>query len=322
MLIDETIYIPLKSCPLCSAKESKLIKTETNNFYSNNQEEKKFFTVYEKDPVFLQLCQNCDFVYLDKLPKEKIFFEKVYSQVKYDYQHEFKYHGKKDIYEDIKQNLKKYCASGTLLDIGTWCGTLLAFMADAYSTVGCEISEPAANYGKSMGLDIRIGSFDSVNFAPQSFDIITIIDVLEHLPEPKNVLNKIFTLLKPGGILYIKVPNIQAQINKQSILQFWNLSSEGVCQNYVHINHFNHKSLTTILSYIGFEVLEAGYTKAEVWDLNFSSKINWKIKKWTTNQIKKSLTATVNLISHISPFDLGFNIYVTARRAQKTGNII
>jgi len=315
MVIDQTLYIPITACPLCDSQESEIIRTETNKFYSHNEEEKQFLAQYAKDPINLMRCQNCHFCYVDKLPKDAIFFQTIYSFVKYDYEYEYKYHGKKEIYHDIKRQLSRYRSSGSLLDVGTWCGTLLGFMSDTYSTVGCEISEPAANYGRSIGLDIQINSFDSANFNPESFDVITIIDVLEHLPQPRNVLNKIHTLLKPGGVLYIKVPNIQAQINKQNLLQNLNLSTEGVCQNYVHINHFNHQSLKTSLISLGFEVVEMGYTKPEIWDLNFPEPTNVKIKKWTNNQVRKIVTTMLNSISYLSNFDLGFNIYVIARKA-------
>ncbi|MFM7441568.1 MAG: class I SAM-dependent methyltransferase, partial [Snowella sp.] len=177
-----------------------------------------------------------------------------------------------------------------------------------------EISQSAANYALSLGLDVKVGSFDSVNFDPESFDIITIIDVLEHLPQPRRVLEKIYGLLKPDGIVYIKVPNIQAQINKQSFLNALNLSTAGVCENYIHINHFSHESLTSVLVSLGFEIIEIGYTKAEIWDLSFPETYNLKIKKWLINQIRTLVTVVTTFISHISKLDLGLNIYIIARK--------
>jgi SAM-dependent methyltransferase len=261
------------------------------------------------------MCQQCHFCYVDKLPKDSLFYETLYSQVQYDYKYEHNYHGKKNIHEDIKHQLIKYCSSGKLLDIGTWCGTLLSFMKDTYSVVGCEISQPAANYAKSLGLEVRIGSFDSIDFVPESFDVITIIDVLEHLPQPREVLEKIYRLLKLNGVVYIKVPNIQSQINKQKFLRFLQLSSEGVCQNYIHINHFSHQSLSSVLLSLGFEILEKGYTKAEVWDLTYPDPRNIKIKKWLTNQIRKNVTTLTNSISDVTKVNLGFNIYLIAKKS-------
>ncbi len=317
MLINEILYTSITCCPLCGSQNSEVIRTETNNFYCEIPEQKTFFEAYQKEVVSLLLCQECDFAYVDRLPKENIFFEKLYSQVQYDYSYEFNYHGKKAIYHDIKRQLQKYSPSGILLDIGTWCGTLIAFMADSYSAIGCEISESAASYGKSRGLNIYIGSFDAIEFSTQSFDVITIIDVLEHLPQPKNALAKIFTLLKPGGFLYIKVPNGKAQIKKQNLLQALNLSKEGVGRNFVHINHFNHKSLENVLTSLGFDVLETGYTKPELWDLNFPESINFKIRKWINNYLRLVVTMLVNYISYIFPVDWGFNIYVMAKKPAK-----
>ncbi len=321
MIVDETLYNYITACPLCGAERCEVIRSEKSTFNSHNEEEKKFFSMYEKDPIYLRQCQSCDFIYTDKLPKDSIFFEKLYSRIKCDYDYEFNYHGKKDIYQDIKQQLQEYCQQGSLLDIGTWCGTLLASMSETYSAVGCEISKEAADYGRSKGLDIRIGSFDQVQFSPESFDIITIIDVLEHLPKPKDVISKILGLLKPGGIVYIKVPNGSAQINKQNLLQSLKLSSVGVANCYVHINHFGHKSLKNVLESVGFEVVELGYTKAEIWDLSHPYTMNVKIKKWIDNQIRKLTTQSASLMSYIVPFDLGLNIYVVAKKPIRMENM-
>jgi 2-polyprenyl-3-methyl-5-hydroxy-6-metoxy-1,4-benzoquinol methylase len=314
MLIDETLYTPLNTCPLCGNKESELIRVENNKFPVNNEKDRQIFSKYQKDPIHLLMCKNCHFCYVDKLPKDPLFYKALYNQIQYDYEYEHTYHGKKEIDKDIKRQLNRYCPSGRLLDIGTWCGTLLSFLKSDYSVVGCEISQSAANYALSLGLDVKVGSFDSVSFDSESFDIITIIDVLEHLPQPRSVLEKIYGLLKPDGIVYIKVPNIQAQINKQSFLNALNLSTAGVCENYIHINHFSHESLTSVLASLGFEVMEIGYTKAEIWDLSFPETYNLKIKKWSINQIRNLVTTVTNFLSRISKLDVGFNIYIIARK--------
>jgi len=307
--VDERLYIPIDSCPLCGCLESKIIREEQNNF---NQDEA--MVVYEKEPVFIKLCPNCDFAYVDRLPKDPVFFANLYNKIKYDYEYEFNFYGKKEIYKDIKRQLKKHCATGTLLDIGTWCGTLVKYMDDTYSVVGCEIHKEAAAYGRQVGLDIRTGAFDSVGFDKSSFDVVTIIDVLEHLPNPKQVLEKIFDLLKEGGFLYIKVPNGKAQIKKQDLLKALGLSNKGVGENFIHINHFGHNSLGKVLNGIGFEVVEQGYTKAEIWDLSFPESSITKVKKWSVNAIKSLGTGMVNSISSVSTADLGFNIYVIAKK--------
>lgn len=309
MMINEKLYSPITACPVCGKQESRVIKTETNHFSTN------LLIQYEADPVYLMQCKNCDFCYTDKLPKDSFFYETLYNLVSYNYEYEHDFHGKRDIYKDIKQKLSKYCPSGSLLDVGSWCGTLLTFMKDTYTAVGCEISQPAASYAKSIGLNVRIGSFDAVDFESESFDVITIIDVLEHLPQPGGILEKIHRLLKPNGVVYIKVPNIQAQINKQNLLNTFNFSKGGVCTNYVHINHFSHKSLEKILLSLGFEVVEKGYTKAEIWDLSFSDPYSIKFKKFIDNQIRKAVTMTASLISYTSGFDTGFNIYIIAQKS-------
>jgi len=314
--INKKIYIPIKSCPLCGSSNSKIIRSEKNNFPKKNKKQREFFVIYEKDKVYLKLCRNCDFAYVDRLPKDPSFFYNYYNVAKWDYPVEFKYHGKKDMIKDAKFQIKKFCPKGSLLDIGTLCGAFLNFMSDTYTSTGCELKEGAVAYGRSIGLNIHKGSFDSIKFK-KSFDIITLIDVLEHLPNPKKVLSKIFKLLNSKGILYIKVPNGKLQVIKQNLLQALRLSNKGVFQNFCHINHFNHASLSKVLKSIGFEIIEEGYAKAELHNLNLPAPLFKKLKKLLHNSAKKSIFETLNFISNILSVDVGMHIYVIARKPDK-----
>jgi SAM-dependent methyltransferase len=311
--IDELIFRTIGSCPMCGSDDTATIRCETNSFAAADDREGDFFAPYEVT-VALRRCRECTFAYVDRLPVSSEFYDRLYSKGRYDYEREFNYHGKREIYRELKKKLTGRKSSGRLLDIGAWCGTLVAEMADTYEVVGCELSEPAAAYARSRGLDVRCSSFQTAGLAPESFDIVTIVDVLEHLPEPTLVLEKIRDLLKPGGILYIKVPNVIAQIGKQDLLQRLRVSGEGICTNFVHINHFGHRSLALGLARLGFEVLEQGYTRSEVWDLRPVGSFSEKSKKWTANQVRKLATGASNLVGRVTPFDIGFNIDVIARK--------
>ncbi len=61
MVIDETLYIPINSCPICGSKDSKVIRTETNDFYGKN-EIKKFFLFLMKKIQYL--CSSANLVIL------------------------------------------------------------------------------------------------------------------------------------------------------------------------------------------------------------------------------------------------------------------
>ena len=82
-------------------------------------------------------------------------------------------------------------------------------------TVGWEVSgvEPdpkSAAQAKAAGLDVRAGLLQADMFPPAHFDAVTLNHVIEHLHEPLETLRHCFRILKPGGIISIATPNLEA----------------------------------------------------------------------------------------------------------------
>jgi SAM-dependent methyltransferase len=108
--------------------------------------------------------------------------------------------------------LSRYRTEGSLLDIGCSAGGFLAHLKDGpWRLYGIEASPDAAEKARRVtGGNIFSGDVMKANFAPQSFDVITCSDVLEHLYEPLAVFQRVYEWLKPGGIFYVFVPNINS----------------------------------------------------------------------------------------------------------------
>ena len=101
---------------------------------------------------------------------------------------------------------------GRMLDVGCGRGLLPAQMrARGWQAEGVEISEDAARHAREvLGLPVFVGPFDACPHAPGSFDALVLWHVLEHLPDPRAALAKAHTLLKPGGLLMVAVPNFES----------------------------------------------------------------------------------------------------------------
>lgn len=103
-----------------------------------------------------------------------------------------------------------------LLDIGCDTGSLLCVARDDFGmqVTGLEISERAAEVARSRnGLNVVVGTMESTGLAPESFDYITMIDLIEHVSDPLALLKSARRLLRPGGRLYIMTPNHDALIH-------------------------------------------------------------------------------------------------------------
>ena len=95
------------------------------------------------------------------------------------------------------------------LDIGCGPGGLVELaLAQGWEASGLELSSWAANIGKEKGLPIIEGTLESIRFPESHFDVISLFDVLEHLPNPREPVREIHRILKPGGVVIVETPNI------------------------------------------------------------------------------------------------------------------
>lgn len=101
---------------------------------------------------------------------------------------------------------------GKVLDVGSATGIFLnAMKQHGWDCYGIEPSTHAADYAiKRFGLNVFTGFFEESQYPEASFDVITMWDVLEHLANPQEALEKVRKLLKPGGLFVISMPNSSA----------------------------------------------------------------------------------------------------------------
>jgi 2-polyprenyl-3-methyl-5-hydroxy-6-metoxy-1,4-benzoquinol methylase len=99
-------------------------------------------------------------------------------------------------------------AGGRLLDIGCGSGERMMKMRDLGWTVsGIDFDPKAVMTAKSLGFDVYCGSIPEVYFPSNSFDAIIMNHVIEHVPNPREVLSACERILKPGGKLALATPN-------------------------------------------------------------------------------------------------------------------
>lgn len=102
---------------------------------------------------------------------------------------------------------------GKLLDIGCGTGLFLAFMAKMrnWQVLGIEPNDFASRYAREkLGVYVISAFPEQLSFEKNSFDVVTMWDVVEHLPNPVEVLSKVNTWLKQDGVLVIRTPNLRS----------------------------------------------------------------------------------------------------------------
>ena len=143
-------------------------------------------------------------------------------------------------------------AGRALLDVGAYIGVFVEMAADAgWQAQGVEPSEWAVAEAQRRGLDLRVGTLDSVDLAEESFDVITLWDVIEHLTDPAAELEKVRRLLRPGGWLVIHTMDIDSALARIAGRRWpWLMD--------MHLYYFGKRTLRRMLSEHGYNVLWDG----------------------------------------------------------------
>jgi len=142
---------------------------------------------------------------------------------------------------------------GRLLDIGCSRGWFLDTMTD-WESHGNEIT---THYGMTArqkhGNHIFIGSFDEYPIRESYFDVITLQDVFDHIRDPLPTLAKCYKLLKPGGLIAIKVHNISCLYAQLSGSKFYAIIPPS------HLFYYDKKTLSLTLQKAGFDVVDSKF---------------------------------------------------------------
>jgi len=163
------------------------------------------------------------------------------------------------LHSDIADSIAAFAPGRDVLDLGCGGGDLIEFFTEiGLNACGFDPSELAVSVAREKGLDVYHSDFES--FAAECrrqnrrFDVITLVHVLEHVPEPKALLESIRELLNEVGILVIGVPNdfnpLQEAARSALDLEPWWIIRPD------HISYFDFDSLASLLQACGYEVTD------------------------------------------------------------------
>lgn len=137
---------------------------------------------------------------------------------------------------------------GSALDVGCAVGAMVKILnRRGWQAIGVEPSLPLAELARNEKLEVRTGFLEDLEFESASFDLVTLMHVLEHVPHPAGLIHEIARITSPGGYLLLSLP------------------IAGILRHYVqgaayfdqpdHVSFFSPANIQQLLESAGYEVI-------------------------------------------------------------------
>jgi ubiquinone/menaquinone biosynthesis C-methylase UbiE len=212
--------------------------------------------LFEKDGYPYEKCPDCGLIRIHPQPTDETL-EAIYQN---DYYGTW---GKsEDVFRSLKQKtfasilnmIPEESRGGKLLDVGAGTGILMELAREScYELYGVEVARDGIEaITRKFGAEHVIpGYFEKIDFAAMglisAFDVVTMIDLLEHVREPNEALRKAFSLLKTKGYLLLCLPDTSS-LTARIFKKRWNLYATE------HLFSFSKICLSRLLRNHGFKV--------------------------------------------------------------------
>ncbi len=140
-----------------------------------------------------------------------------------------------------------------LLEVGTGAGLFLKAAERAgWDVAGLELSAEAAAFARErLGLNVREERAEAMTFGPASFEVAVMSEVIEHLFDPRAVLDAVYRALRPGGVILVTTPNFSA-LSRHALGASWSVLSP-----LEHLYYFTEATLGRMLEASGFSIMES-----------------------------------------------------------------
>lgn len=203
-------YSAATACTLCQLNEGTLVAVRDRH----------------GKPLPVTCCAGCGLTYVDPIPTrdelKRFYAERYRLEYKQASQPAIRH-----VYRAGKLALARLKAAALLaapgaraLDCGAGGGEFTYLMASrGYRMSGIEPNDGYREYARrEYAVDLRPGTLDDVEFESSEFDLITMFHVLEHVPDPVAALRRLGGWLRPGGHIYVEVPNALTTVSSPTNL--------------------------------------------------------------------------------------------------------
>ena len=194
-------------------------------------------------------CKACNVIYKDPFP-DSVTLKKGYEE-SIDEQYLALLPERRATFAHVLSTVERYRTGGRILDVGCAEGTLLALAREnGWDVSGVEPNKHFVRWAKkNYNLKILQGSVYNAKLRKKSYDVITLLDVIEHVHDPRAFLRRCYELLAPGGVIFISTPDIGSPIARIMRRRWFYILS-------IHVFYFTRQTLSNILRKVGYIGIE------------------------------------------------------------------
>ncbi len=246
------------SCNLCNANDFEIVyKSKYENETAQDLKEKFKSSGDETLIDQVVMCKECGFIYINPRIKQNLII-KGYSEGS-DETFASQAKGRERTFERSLNKVEKiiqkehFEKKGKVLDIGTANGSFLYIAKKkGWEVEGLELNRWLCEWAKkNYGITIHSKTLFEKEYSKESFDLVTLWDVLEHVPDAKKMLEECHRIIKKEGHIVINYPNIGSWIAKI-------MGRKWVFLLSVHLFYFTDKTMERMLKETGFNVIKTG----------------------------------------------------------------
>ena len=208
-------------------------------------------------------CDECGIIFLHPQPASeeiKQMYSKEYFEGDFRCGHAGSYFDEGSLEHLVDTGLlnriKQFKPAGKFLEIGCAGGAFLdAARKEGYDVKGVEFSEDASSIAKEkFHLDVFTGDVTGAKFPDNTFDVVFMGDVLEHLPDPVAAVTEIHRIMAPNGLLVFLVPSQTNTIFSRLGFLAYSIMGKQATVNLppYHLFEYRSNSIEALLRHCGF----------------------------------------------------------------------
>lgn len=284
-------------CFVCGSNDLKQIWTEPLDTDAKN--------VVGVKTVSLCRCRRCGFIFVNPRP-DASSLQRYYGLITdVAWASSVGFDSNLPLFEQGIRQIREYLRTDSpmLLDVGCWTGEFLRLAREGgFEGYGIEVNDLLAAYARECyRLPVLSGTLDEASFSPQSFDVVTMWDVLEHTRQPLETIVQVRDLLKKGGLVVISVPNVTFQLARAKVIRPFR--PDVAIAGIAHLNHFSENSITRLLIDLGFEIRHIGVAAPRLQC------------GWFRNAMKRGYILGASVLRAVFHGNLGNELLMVARKS-------